>query len=520
MEMMKKLITRNNILLIGILIIAATLRLYEIEGYMTFLGDEGRDAIVIYDILHGNLTLLGPTASVGGFFMGPFYYYLVAPFFFLFGYSPVGAAVFVAVLSVATVFLIWKIGKDFFGDFAGIIGALLYSISSLVITYSHSSWNPNVMPFFTILTLYLVYKAVLKKNLWLFFIVGVLYGIDIQLHYTELFIGLVIILYVIFTQMEEYGKKYSSISLAILRYGFTIFLGFLVGFSPFLAFEIRHGFPNIKSIFAFIFQSPNTGGDSHFLFTIQDVFFRLFGRLLFNFPTENYEKFYNPQILLTWYLLGNIIAIFCTLLLFYQLWKAFSKKTIQFYRYLLLIVWLGVGVLMFGFYKKQIYDYYFEFMFPLPFLIIGNMLFFLWQKKAIQKVLTVIVITFSIISAYVTSPLHQQPNYQFNQAKEIANAVLAQTNGKPFNFALITGGNSDHAFRYFFKLAKRDPVVIQNFDIDPKRTSVTDQLLIVCDTLPCSPLGHPLWEIAGFGRAEIVGHWRVIVIEIYKLTHL
>jgi len=44
---------------------------------MTFLGDEGRDVLIVYNILHGKLTLLGPTASVGGFFLGPIYYYLV-----------------------------------------------------------------------------------------------------------------------------------------------------------------------------------------------------------------------------------------------------------------------------------------------------------------------------------------------------------------------------------------------------------------------------------------------------------
>ena len=54
-----------------ILAIAAFMRLYKIQDYMTFLGDEGRDVLVVYNILHGHLTLLGPTSSVGGFFFGP-----------------------------------------------------------------------------------------------------------------------------------------------------------------------------------------------------------------------------------------------------------------------------------------------------------------------------------------------------------------------------------------------------------------------------------------------------------------
>jgi len=39
---------------------------------------------------------------------------------------------------------------------------------------------------------------------------------------------------------------------------------------------------------------------------------------------------------------------------------------------------------------------------------------------------------------------------------------------------------------------------------------------VVCESLPCKPLGNSLWEIAGFGQADIAGHWNVSVVEIYK----
>src|SRR5437764_1311657 len=85
-----------------ILLFAAWIRLHNISGSMTFLGDEGRDALVAYNILHGHLTLLGPNSSVGGFFLGPVYYYMMAPFLFIFNYDPVGPAVMIALFSVLT----------------------------------------------------------------------------------------------------------------------------------------------------------------------------------------------------------------------------------------------------------------------------------------------------------------------------------------------------------------------------------------------------------------------------------
>jgi len=102
--------------------------------------------------------------------------------------------------------------------------------------------------------------------------------------------------------------------------------------------------------------------------------------------------------------------------------------------------------------------------------------------------------------------------------KTIADFIISKTDNKSYNFALMTGGNSDFAYRYFFTVWNKKPIEILNPQLDPKRTTVTDQLLIVCERFPCKPLGHSLWEIAGFGRAEIAGEWDVSVVKVYKLT--
>lgn len=533
---------RNNLLIVLILFVAAIIRLYHIDGYMTFLGDEGRDAIAIYNIilgigslLHGNihlaekqLTLLGPTASVGGFFMGPAYYYIVAPFFFLFGYTPVGASVMVTLLGVISVWLVYKIGTEFFNKKAGLIAALLYTFSPLVIIYSRSSWNPNVMPFFTLVTLYSLYKAVKHKNIWLFLLCGVLFGIDIQLHYVELFVGVVIILYVIFMYAKTMAKKPQKLLIQIIRDGCGILGGFLIGFSPFIAFEYRHEFLNTKNIFNFIFASGETGASSNFFVNVWNVFVRLFARLLTDFPLPNDFPKYNGTVLSIWYIFSVVIAISCFAYLVYVYKKHFhdSKKFLQ---YSLLLLWLAIGIAFFGLYKKNIYDYYFAFLYPVPFLAFGGLLSEVYDNTVLQtkqntliyvKRVFIVCLLFLIMGIFIAfSPLKDAVNNQLYSTKQISDFVLDKTDGKPFNFALITGGNSDHAYRYFFLRAGREPIVIENSMNDPKRTTVTDQLLVICDSLPCSPLGDSLWEIAGFGRAEIVGHWKVAYVEVYKLKH-
>src|SRR3989338_6283356 len=132
-----------------IVLLGAWLRFYRIREYITFLGDEGRDLIVVKRMLIDHkFTLLGPITSVGSMYMGPIYYYFMAPFLLLWNYDPVGPAVMVAFFSVATLILLYLLCAEFFifGSI-GLIATFLYAISPLPIIYGHSSWNPNIVPF-------------------------------------------------------------------------------------------------------------------------------------------------------------------------------------------------------------------------------------------------------------------------------------------------------------------------------------------------------------------------------------
>src|SRR5581483_9896536 len=109
-----------------ILIVAAFFRLYRISDYMTFLGDEGRDVLIVKGILEGHLTLLGPRASAGDFYVGPLYYYMMAPFLWLWRLDPVGPAIMIALLSVITTGLIFYLTNKFMGIYAAITASILY----------------------------------------------------------------------------------------------------------------------------------------------------------------------------------------------------------------------------------------------------------------------------------------------------------------------------------------------------------------------------------------------------------
>lgn len=494
--------------LLSILLVGAYLRLYRIGDYLTFLGDEGRDVLVVKRmIVDGKFTLLGPTASVGGFYMGPIYYYFMLPFLWVAKLDPIGPAIMVALVGVATIYLLYKMGLDFFGRFVAITAAAIYALSPLVIAYSRSSWNPNLVPFFSTLLIYLCFKFTEHKKVSLAFWMGVIMGIGIQLHYTFLFLFPVVYIWMVLRLRME----------VIKGVGYSI-LGFLVGFSPFLAFEFRHEFTNTKGIIAFVLAGRDTGfSSSHFMWNIRDIFFRLFGRLILRIPDggmfdmlTDYQK--QMWTIGTWATAS--IATFVPIISWYK--GQYTKR--QWDMIVLLYLWVAFGLCLFGIYKKSIYDYYFGIFFVVPFILTALLFSSLWVRGNIGKFISTSILAILLLFNWQGRPFLHEPNRQLHQAKTIARVVLDKTDGKPFNFALVTGGNSDHAYRYFFEIWGHPPVIIENAANDPDRKTVMDQLLIVCEDTNCEPLGHSLWEISGFGRAKIAGKWDVSVVKIYKLV--
>lgn len=529
----KKLFSKKNIPIFLILFLAGFLRIYRIEEYLTFLGDEGRDVLVVKHIIDGfqalftgnfagaseGLTLLGPTASVGGFFLGPIYYYMMAPFLVLFNFNPVGPAVMVALFGVATALLIYIIAKDFFSYASALVVALLYALSPLVILYSRSSWNPNVVPFFALLMLYMLYKATIRKSWKLFMFAGFLFGVLLQLHYLATFLSLVVAFYIAGTVFIDNKKKLQAFKLMIVRY-LCFAAGTVVGWSPFLLFEVRHGFPNIKSIFNFITSSGDTGGNEKYFLIVNDVFFRLFGRLILAFPRVEDLKMYSERMLEIWGLGVYLVAIGSVLFIACSLISAFKEKNKSYHKYLLLLVWFFATLILFGFYKKPIYDYYLVIVYPLPFLMLAGLISWVFKKGKIATGVVLALVSIVVALNLLFNPFRVIGNHQLKQVRTISEVVLSKTGGKPYNFAVISGGgNSDHAYRYFFEVNNQKPVTIEFPGADPERKSIQDQLLIVCESNPCYPLGYPLWEVAGFGQAEIVGEWPASILKVYKLEH-
>ena len=230
-------------LLAAILILALFLRTYRTSDFLGFWFDQGRDAKVVWDIWHAHkLTLIGPTTGIEGIFLGPFYYYLIAPAYMLGGGNPVYPAVFLAILNVLAIYFIYKLGEEYFGQNIGLLAALITAISRQHVSAQRWLSNPNPLPLFAVLALY----SLLRRRWWL---LGLSVGLSLQLEAASAIFFLPAILLVAFI----HKKKIPFIAIAF----------FVLTLLPQLVFNFRHQNILLNSFKRFLISEksfqPNLG---------------------------------------------------------------------------------------------------------------------------------------------------------------------------------------------------------------------------------------------------------------------
>jgi 4-amino-4-deoxy-L-arabinose transferase-like glycosyltransferase len=484
---------KPKVIFLLILLLAATLRFYRLEPYMQFLGDEGRDVLVVKQmIVDHKWTLLGPTASVGGFYTGPIYYYFMIPFLWLWGLDPVGPAVMAVLFGLATVALIYRFCRDIFGEKVALLAAFLTAVSPKMVDISRFSWNPNPVPFFVLVMFYTFVLFVHRSRGKFALMAGVSLGILLQLHYINLILVPIAGAAFLFLVPRKLW----------LKGGLAFALGLLAGLSLFLLFEVRHSFPNSRSVVEFILRpSAVSPRNLNFIGSLAEVGRRLYETVfgLAGWPVR--------------------VAILVSALGFgfwaVKHWReSLPRLTVK-----LFFLWAFLGMLGISLYRGNLLEHYLGYLYPLPIILLavaGKMLASRRLTLGLLLVGAAIFLKLEIGRMY----FWHEPNNMVAQTKAIDNIVLDMTAGQPFNFALIAPGNSDHAYRYFLDIWGRSPVVVEPESTDPDRKTATSQLVVVCELKGCGPLGYSSWEVAGFGRAEIVDKKEGPAgIMVFKLVH-
>ena len=449
---MKKLINKFlSFITVWLFFISLILRVFHLSYFISYHQDQVRDLFYIKENFEkGSVILLGPKASVGNFFLPPFWYYLMSAAY-IFSKSPLSSAILTALLSSIASIVIFLFMKKFFDQKLAFLAATLYAVSPLSIEYSRFAWNPNPIPLFVILTFYFLYEflynlpAGRQEKREYFFIYGTIASnLAFQLHYQGLVIFIFYFLVILFS------KKFN-----LKRFCQYIFIN-LILLLPFIIYEAQNNFKNTTGIINFLIASQTTAklkffGIPFFIkFILRDFSFFI-GRVLF----------FKNQILGYIGLIIFLISLGIKILTIKKQEK--HEKPIIFF--------LIFSFIMLFFYKNSLIDFYLLFLIPIIIIY-----FVLIIKKTVGEKLALGIFFVLILVNISLSPAFGAYDKTFLWIKE---SIKKITNQKQYcvNYSIFPQNFIESKYRYMMSIAKNKPVykncdMVMYYRCDPKVKTV------------------------------------------------
>jgi hypothetical protein len=259
-----------KIVLVGILLVGASLRLWGSSRQFPFFLDQADDLFSVRNIAHqitqgqfAGLPLEGepgeyPSAIYpeGRIYHGALFLYLLLPFAWVVQFDPYGVVVLFILMGIVNVYLIYRVGTLLFDSSAGLIAAMLASISYWMVVQSRTIWPTTPVTFFVLLSaLGLGYILHGKRWGWTLYLGAAAVGS--QMHAG----GYVYLLYALLFAPFVWRR-------APLKGGFFIItvLALVAPLVPTALVELRHTFILGGSIMAFVQATLSTLWQGSFSF--------------------------------------------------------------------------------------------------------------------------------------------------------------------------------------------------------------------------------------------------------------
>ncbi|MGB9637443.1 MAG: ArnT family glycosyltransferase, partial [Microgenomates group bacterium] len=348
------------LILFFILAFSTLFRLYRLNHLLGFWYDQGRDALVVWDLIHyGKFFLIGPVTGIEGLFLGPFYYYLLAPFYWLGQGSPVMAAAGLAWLTVGAIFLIYLLGKEIYNREVGLLAAFLYGFSYQQVIFSRWLANPNPLPFFTLLVLIFLYQFIQSHNYKFLILSSFFIGLCLQLEAASAVFFLPAVLFILLWQ----GKNLKA------KWLFFSFLAFFITLLPQIYFDFRH-----EGVLRSAFRK----------FLLEEKSFKLSILEVIHLRLLTYYDVFMGKLVVS----GGGVRFF-PLALFSASMFVFRKKLFK-QGGKMLAIWLFVPLLGYFFYQGNhgyVWDYYFTGIMPAFFILFSAGMYYLFRKNLMGKAL-------------------------------------------------------------------------------------------------------------------------------------
>jgi hypothetical protein len=411
MNLVKTSNTRYIHLLL-LVILSLFFRIYQINDRYVFDWDQEDDAIKVSEMIKTHKPrLIGPrVANESGFFVGPFHYYFLTPFYVMSKGNPYAGAYAAVFIGLLTTLVGYFIFSKIFNPQIALISSIFYAASPSVV-----SWNVMYTPILSMIIFYLCYLLIRGKKQYFPFLVF-MYSFSFSTHLVPASLILPIIATLVISRFRPSSKQ-ALLSIVL----------FIIPLLPLIIFDLRHNFINILSLKSFIFSSKQASESVHFLFL------RSFWRSLNPLFLTN-----STQIIIT-------RIIFLIIILF----EVLKTQNIKFR--IFLMIWILSPIFILAFYSGNIPEYYYG-----TSLIIFPVLLAIFISRIKSKFLLIVFMGLFLLiqSQYF---LTNATGITLKNKLDLAEYLVNQTQDKIFNLSydLPLGFNSGYA--YLFKYLGKEP---------------------------------------------------------------
>jgi len=235
-----------SFLVFFVFVIFTLQRMWMLPQTISFAWDQERDAQIVEKILtQFSLPLIGPrVVGDNGFYLGPYFYYLLAPFYLISSHHPKAMIYFIAFTTTTFFVLSFITFQKLYGQKVTLLFLAIWSFLPATVTQDRISWNPILIPLMFSCLIFTLDR--LKNSKKYFIILGLILGLIFHIHFQGLF-------YLVFTLIYLISKNNKSV-IHIL----WILFGFILTSLPLIVFDLRHQGINLNLFINFFTNSENS----------------------------------------------------------------------------------------------------------------------------------------------------------------------------------------------------------------------------------------------------------------------
>ena len=480
-----------------IVILAFGLRAYNLKDSQQFLGDQGRDALIVARIFkQHDPVFIGPVTSVGNMYLGPLYYYWMLPWLMLTYPSPMGPIWAMVILGTLAVALTYFLGKEMVGQKAALLASLILALMPAAVLLSRFSWNPNPAPLVSLVMIWATFRAVKKSKKYWILVVGA-FSILVQLHYVTLLTlptaGL-IWLWQLYGDFKLKNKKTRQKEvLDSFKYAGLGILIFLISIIPLVLFDFKHDFLNAKAFMGILGEKGFDDTQVHGALKLWRALKETHGRSMHIL----YEVIIGKNRQLNTFLLIVLTGWFAYLIKFKSLFKRRPGFGV-------VLVYLLIGIVGLSFYTQSVFDHYIAYLYPVAALTLGLAL---TEVLRLQKVVGVILIAgFITLESLFLARINPwtSAGLTLDEVSETADLIAQEMKDKDrYNLVLLDEAKDLYGMKYRYFLDSLDLPVVA-----PEYADKTHYLVIIDERIDRSknPFSLNIYELRLFKSTDIINH--------------